>query len=111
MTATTDDARAGEGLRLLQIECARLGDLLESLGPADWDGPTNCAPWTVRQLVAHTVRGGELFLVCLERGQQNVFEPPFPPEYRTQRMNQIAAWDTDTILAAMRAVDEQFQRD
>ena len=108
---TRHDARAGEGLRLLREETAKLGALLESLAPGDWDGPTNCAPWSVRQLVAHTVRGGELFLVSLERGQRGIFEPAFPPEYRTLRMNEIAAWDTGRILAAMRAVDEQFQRD
>ena len=111
MNTTSDDARAGEGLRLLRIETERLVERLQGLATADWDQPTSCDPWSVRQLVAHTVRGGESFLVSLERGLRGIFEPAFPPEYRTQRMNEIAAWEPDRIVSTMRAVDERFQHD
>ncbi len=108
---TSDDARAAEGLRLLRAENAKLGALLEMLAPTDWDRPTNCDPWTVRQLVAHTVRGGESFLVSLKRGLRGIFEPAFPPEYRIQRMNEIAAQEPARTIADMRAIDERFQCD
>ena len=61
--------------------------------------------------MAHTVRGGESFLVSLERGLRGVLEPAFPPEYPLQRMNEVAAWDTSRIMSTMRTVDERFQRD
>ncbi|MFI6262957.1 maleylpyruvate isomerase N-terminal domain-containing protein [Micromonospora sp. NPDC051006] len=38
-------------------ECARLGEVLRGLAEADLDRPTDCRPWTVRELLAH-VRSG-----------------------------------------------------
>ncbi|MER7891306.1 maleylpyruvate isomerase N-terminal domain-containing protein [Micromonospora sp. NPDC094482] len=38
-------------------ECARLGEVLRGLAEADLDRPTDCQPWTVRELLAH-VRSG-----------------------------------------------------
>ncbi|MFC0504816.1 maleylpyruvate isomerase N-terminal domain-containing protein [Micromonospora costi] len=38
-------------------ECARLGEVLRGLSEADLDRPTDCDPWTVRELLAH-VRSG-----------------------------------------------------
>ncbi|WP_243709270.1 maleylpyruvate isomerase N-terminal domain-containing protein [Micromonospora sp. 15K316] len=38
-------------------ECARLGEALHGLSEADLDRPTDCPPWTVRELLAH-VRSG-----------------------------------------------------
>ncbi|MEV6368829.1 maleylpyruvate isomerase N-terminal domain-containing protein [Micromonospora musae] len=38
-------------------ECARLGEVLHGLSEADLDRPTDCRPWTVRELLAH-VRSG-----------------------------------------------------
>lgn len=36
-----------------RAEAARLCDVLAGLPEADFDRPTNCPPWTVRDLVAH----------------------------------------------------------
>ncbi|RKN25577.1 maleylpyruvate isomerase N-terminal domain-containing protein [Micromonospora musae] len=38
-------------------ECARLGEALHGRSEADLDRPTDCRPWTVRELLAH-VRSG-----------------------------------------------------
>ncbi|MFI7491453.1 maleylpyruvate isomerase N-terminal domain-containing protein [Micromonospora echinaurantiaca] len=38
-------------------ECARLGEVLRDLDEADFDRPTGCAPWTVRELLAHVRTG------------------------------------------------------
>ncbi|GAA4580857.1 hypothetical protein GCM10023176_60980 [Micromonospora coerulea] len=38
-------------------ECARLAKILPGLDAADLDRPTRCAPWTVRDLVAHVSSG------------------------------------------------------
>ncbi|WP_200215691.1 maleylpyruvate isomerase N-terminal domain-containing protein [Micromonospora coerulea] len=38
-------------------ECARLAEILSGLDAADLDRPTRCAPWTVRDLVAHVSSG------------------------------------------------------
>ena len=108
---TGDDARAGEGLRLLRGETEKLGALLQTLAPADWDRPTNCDPWSVRQLVAHTVRGGESYLASVERGVRGILTPALSPEERVRRAKEIAALEPVEILSTMRTVDAQFQRD
>ncbi|MFI7576575.1 maleylpyruvate isomerase N-terminal domain-containing protein [Micromonospora sp. NPDC049497] len=38
-------------------ECARLGEVLAGLDTADLDRPTDCPPWTVRELLAHVRTG------------------------------------------------------
>ncbi|MFG3714751.1 maleylpyruvate isomerase N-terminal domain-containing protein [Micromonospora sp. NPDC047730] len=38
-------------------ECARLGEVLRGVDEADLDGPTDCRPWTVRELLAHVRTG------------------------------------------------------
>ncbi|WBB67556.1 maleylpyruvate isomerase N-terminal domain-containing protein [Micromonospora sp. WMMD812] len=49
---TVDTVRAA-----FRDECARLGEELRGLGEMELDGPTDCPPWTVRELLAH-VRSG-----------------------------------------------------
>ncbi|MFF0154851.1 maleylpyruvate isomerase N-terminal domain-containing protein [Micromonospora sp. NPDC005203] len=38
-------------------ECAQLTEILAELVDADLDRPTTCAPWTVRELIAHVRTG------------------------------------------------------
>lgn len=42
-------------VQLARDERAELAGLLESLSPEQWDAPTLCARWRVRDLVAHVV--------------------------------------------------------
>ncbi|MEU1643307.1 maleylpyruvate isomerase N-terminal domain-containing protein [Micromonospora zamorensis] len=39
------------------VECARLTEILAELVDADLDRPTDCPPWTVRELIAHVHTG------------------------------------------------------
>ena len=45
----------------LQYHSSALGQLIEGVKPDQWDNPTACAKWTVRDLVAHLVGGGTMF--------------------------------------------------
>jgi uncharacterized protein (TIGR03086 family) len=45
------------------------GRLVDTLGHDDWDRPTPCSDWTVRQLVGHLVGGNRLVARAL-RGEQ-----------------------------------------
>jgi uncharacterized protein (TIGR03083 family) len=49
-TAALDHGTAG---RLAATEYQRCLELLRSLSPADWDTPTDCPEWNVRQVAAH----------------------------------------------------------
>lgn len=45
----------------LQYQSSALGQLIEGVKPDQWDNPTACAKWTVRDLAAHLVGGGTMF--------------------------------------------------
>nr|WP_063783366.1 maleylpyruvate isomerase N-terminal domain-containing protein [Streptomyces sp. XY431] len=40
-------------LEAFQLECAAVGDAVAGLSEAEWDLPTRCTPWTVRDLLGH----------------------------------------------------------
>jgi uncharacterized protein (TIGR03083 family) len=42
-----------EAAEMAAVELERFLTLVESLSPADWDSPTVCSLWNVRQIVAH----------------------------------------------------------
>ncbi len=42
-----------EAMRLAATEYQRLVELLESLSDSDWRRPTECSPWSVRDLATH----------------------------------------------------------
>jgi uncharacterized protein (TIGR03083 family) len=51
---------AVDPMSLARDERADLADLLATLTPAQWDGPTLCSRWTVREVVAHVFSYEEL---------------------------------------------------
>jgi len=53
--ATTVDPRLGLPLDAWRRHRARLTDGLAGLAPAEWDHPTRCEDWTVREVVGHLV--------------------------------------------------------
>ena len=54
-------------MRLAREERAELADLLATLGPDQWDSPSLCAGWRVRDVVAHMYSYEELGPVGLVR--------------------------------------------
>lgn len=58
MTPSVETAR-----RLAADEYADLIGFLESLDVVDWDAPTLCADWTVRDLVTHVVAWDEIMVL------------------------------------------------
>ncbi|MFJ6405585.1 maleylpyruvate isomerase family mycothiol-dependent enzyme [Streptomyces hydrogenans] len=43
----------GHALAAFRAECAALSEAVSGLGEAEWNLPTRCAPWTVRDLLGH----------------------------------------------------------
>ena len=48
---------AAEAYTLLQVELERFLALLEKLEADDWNKPTACTAWTVRDMLAHQAGG------------------------------------------------------
>jgi uncharacterized protein (TIGR03083 family) len=44
---------AADGKAMARAERAEFADFLATLTPEEWDGPTLCSEWTVRDVVAH----------------------------------------------------------
>ena len=49
----------GEGLEITRVEAGRFLALVESLTPEQWQAPTECVPWTVRDMVCHVLGNHE----------------------------------------------------
>jgi uncharacterized protein (TIGR03083 family) len=105
-----DTARAGEALRLHAKEGDAFVADLEALSAAEWETPTNCVPWTVRTLAAHVARQVESYIRNVEPGLRGEMVEPESREARTNRMNEIAAWETPAIVEMLRTTNAHFNR-
>lgn len=105
-----DTARVRQALRLLRRESDRFVADLAALEPPDWDRPTTCPPWTVRQLAAHVARQVESYIGSVQQGLRGEAGQPESREARTRRMNEIAAKEPPAILALLRETNDQFEQ-
>jgi uncharacterized protein (TIGR03083 family) len=87
-------------MRLAQDERTDLADLLAGLTPGQWDGPTLCTKWRVRDVVAHIISYDDLGpLGLVGRFAQGWFVPDQVSEVGVQR---YAAMSTDELLAELK---------
>ena len=77
------------------------------LSDEQWAAPTNCAPWRVRELVAHVTEGGEAFVACVRRGLAGSVDAP-DGDARARRQAELAEADAGAVAAALQAVTIAF---
>ena len=78
------------------------------LSGEQWDTPTNCAPWRVRELVAHVTEGGEAFVACVQRGLAGSVDPP-DGDARARAVRPSSRNSTaGAVAAALQAVTTDF---
>jgi uncharacterized protein (TIGR03083 family) len=75
---------------------AKLVTLLESLSPEEWDKPTICAPWTVKDLAAHLL--GDEFTI-LSRARDN-FSYAGEPVRTWEELVQFIDWQNERWVEA-----------
>lgn len=102
------DAQVARCLSSLRALSHELVNELRTIRAAAWDGPTNCAPWHVRDLAAHVVSSGEGFVASIHQGLAGSVEPTLSNEERHHRQTQLAAADADTVARALEAVTSEF---
>ncbi|HLZ29009.1 MAG TPA: maleylpyruvate isomerase N-terminal domain-containing protein [Chloroflexota bacterium] len=105
MSTDRDVARCLSSIRELS---AALAAELVSLRPAAWDGPTNCPPWRVRDLVAHVVVSGEGFAASVRQGLAGSVEPSITSEARARRQTEIETAGPRNAARALQAVTDDF---
>jgi len=59
-----------EATKLARAEYERFLALLRALGPDDWDRPTDCTGWTVRDMLGHLLGMMKLQADPEKRGRQ-----------------------------------------
>jgi uncharacterized protein (TIGR03083 family) len=57
-------------MRLADTEYQRVGQLFDTLTPSQWDSPTNCPPWDVRQMAGHMLGMAEMAASLIEQRRQ-----------------------------------------
>jgi uncharacterized protein (TIGR03083 family) len=90
-------------LRHIRANSDQIATLLAELPPAGWEGPTNCPPWRVRDLVGHVITSGEQHRLSVERGVAGSVEPPYPEAERERRIAEAAALGPAELLARLAA--------
>jgi uncharacterized protein (TIGR03083 family) len=55
-------------LKFIEEISSGLSQEIATLSPEEWIGPTNCPPWTVRDLCTHIVTSGQGFVTSIRNG-------------------------------------------
>ena len=97
----SSDPEVDRCLGAIREQARALADEVTALSPEAWDGPTNCAPWRVRDLVAHVVASGEGFKMAVERGLVGQTDPPQTAEGREHRQAGLAAAEPAEVAGAL----------
>jgi uncharacterized protein (TIGR03086 family) len=58
----------GASVEGLVRACEAVGDLISRVGPDQWDAPTPCSEWNVRDVVNHVVEGNQVFVALVDGG-------------------------------------------
>ena len=85
-------------MRLARDERADLADFLATLAPEQWDAPTLCTLWRVRDVVAHIFSYEDLGLLTLGRRFATA-------RFNADRVNAIGA-----VLGVRRGPDDLLTR-
>jgi uncharacterized protein (TIGR03083 family) len=93
--------------KIRELSSALSGEL-NALSPEAWDGPTNCAPWRVRDLVAHIVVSGEGFAASIQQGLAGSAAQSISHEERDRRTAELAASDASTVARELDALTDRF---
>jgi len=98
-----------EPLDALAAASAEFARRLRDVGPADWDRPTPCAEWTIRDLVQHQIVGQQMTVALLGGSSRDeALEIAMTAEFPA---DPVAAYDDGTAAqAAAFAVDGVLER-
>jgi uncharacterized protein (TIGR03083 family) len=79
-----------------------------SLSADEWDRVTNCAPWRVRDLVAHIVSSGEGFAASIREALKGSQKQAISHAERDRRQAELVAADPPTAAKAIDAITNDF---
>jgi len=101
------DAQLEAGLDAIRALSDALIATITTLAAAELDTPSNCAPWSVRDLVVHLVIGGAGFTSSVRQGLAGSVEP-VGNEERLRRQVELEAATPAILADALAAVTTEF---
>jgi uncharacterized protein (TIGR03083 family) len=78
-----------------------------TLAPEQWDAPSNCPPWRIRDLVVHLVIGGQGFASSVREGLAGSVEP-VGGEERLRHQTELETADPATVARELDVVTRDF---
>jgi uncharacterized protein (TIGR03083 family) len=102
------DPQVGRCLRAIRELSDLLVNEVRQLSAEAWEGPTNCPPWRVRDLVTHVVSSGEGFVDNISRGLAGSDDPPVTDAERQRHLGELAAASPRAVAEALDAVTSEF---
>jgi len=87
----SSDPQVERCLSSLRELSSALSTELRALSPEAWDRLSNCAPWHVKDLVAHIIVSGEGFAASIRQGLEGSVEQSISHHERDRRQEQLAA--------------------
>jgi uncharacterized protein (TIGR03083 family) len=105
----SSDPQVERCLTAIREVSSQIGDELRALTPEAWDGPTNCAPWRVRDIAAHLVSSGEGFAASIRQALRGSTEQSISHEERDRRQAELVAADPATVARALSDITASFE--
>jgi len=81
---------------------------VSALSAEEWDRVTNCAPWRIRDLVAHIVSSGEGFAASIRQALIGSQEQGISHAQRDRRQAELLAADPATVAKELDAITADF---
>jgi uncharacterized protein (TIGR03083 family) len=81
----------------------------EGLSESDWQRPTNCPGWVVRDIVSHVARSGGTFAAMMDAGARGETAFAMSQEDRERIEREFAALDTPVLLRKLRDNHDELQ--
>jgi uncharacterized protein (TIGR03083 family) len=75
---------------------------VEGLSESDWQRPTNCPGWLVRDIVSHVARSGGTFAAMMDAGARGETSFAMSQDDRERIEREFAALDTAELLSRLR---------
>ncbi len=105
-------------MRIAATEYERVADAVSEFGPADWDKPTDCPAWDVRQMVCHVVGMAEMVAGVREGKRQQQLAGAdvaanggvFIDALTALQVRERADWTPEQVVAGLRDVGPRAAR-
>jgi uncharacterized protein (TIGR03083 family) len=104
----SSDPEVERCLHFIQELSGALSKDVAGLSADEWDRVSNCAPWRIRDLVAHIVASGEGFAASIRQALKGSQEQSISHAQRDRRQAELVAADPPTVAREIDKITADF---